>query len=92
MATTIKHKPKGLYREHDYNRVFQYICRHKAEHDGNSPTVREIMWGCGISSTSVALYILRSLENDGRITMQGGSVTRTRSIQVVGGRWEAPAV
>jgi len=84
------HKPKRLYREHDYNRVYQYICRYKSEHDGNSPTVREIMRACGISSTSVALYILRALEDEGRITMRSGGTPR--GIQVVGGRWEAPAV
>jgi hypothetical protein len=81
--------PKGRYREHNYNRVLQYIIRYKTEHDGKSPTVREIMRGCGIGGTCATRYILLALEEEGRIKLQAGGV---RGIQVVGGRWEAPAL
>ncbi len=69
-------------RVHDPELIFAYICQYKAEHDGNSPTLREIMDGCQVSSTSVVVYILDRLENAGRLTRNGGK------IEITGGKWE----
>ena len=67
-------------------RIFQYVCRYKATHDGCSPSFEEIMDGVeGVSSTSAVSYNLDKLEGAGRIRMAEG---QNRSIQVVGGRWE----
>lgn len=66
--------------------VFDCIVRHKAEHDGNSPTIREIMDGVGaFSSTSTTLACLRRLQAKGWIAT--GENGRYRNISVIGGRW-----
>lgn len=65
--------------------IFNFIVTYKRAHDGNSPTVRQIMESCDISSTSVVAYNLARLVVDGRIRITGNRVTR--SIEVVGGRW-----
>lgn len=71
------------------DKLFAYIVRYKAAHDGNSPTMREIV-GAGVAgaSTSVASYTLHALEQQGRIRLSG--TTQARSIEVVGGRWLPP--
>jgi hypothetical protein len=73
-----------------YNRstVYTYICQYKAAHDGASPTLREIMQACGISSTSVARYILDDLASNDLIRLPSGIAAR--GIMVTGGRWIAP--
>lgn len=68
--------------------IYAYIVRHKLEHDGVSPTVREILVEVGISSTSVVCYHLGLLEEAGKIVRMEGE---PRGIVVVGGRWVAPA-
>lgn len=50
-------------------RIYQFIVDFKAQHDGNSPSVREIMTAAGITSTSVTDYHLRALERQGRIRL-----------------------
>lgn len=65
--------------------VFEFIIAFKKSHDGNSPTVREIAEGCGISSTSVVTYYLGRLEEEGRITRP--DLGTACSIEVPGGRW-----
>ena len=70
--------------------VYKYICRHKATHDGNAPTLRQIAAGSGLSITSTATvtHHLRRLENAGlvRLSKKGGSC----GIEVVGGKWTPP--
>lgn len=68
--------------------ILAYIVRHKLEHDGVAPTVREIVEEAGISSTSVVCYHLGLLEAEGRIRRMK---KEPRAIAVVGGRWVAPA-
>lgn len=68
--------------------IFAFIVRHKLEHDGVAPTVREILGAVGISSTSVVCYHLALLEEAGRIRRMEGE---PRAIVVVGGQWVAPA-
>jgi len=72
----------------DDDQVFKFIVDYKREHDGLAPTVREIMRGVGVGSTSVVVYHLERLEGQGRIRLLGWG--RSRGIMVVGGRWEYP--
>lgn len=69
--------------------ILAFIVAYKREHDGNSPTVREITEKCDISSTSVTAFNLRRLVALGCIRM-GGSGVKARGIEVVGGKWIAP--
>lgn len=71
------------------NEVLGFIVNFKKVHDGNSPTYREIMAGCGLASTSLVAYYLDDLEERGKILRpaRGGNV---RVIEVVGGRWVGP--
>jgi len=71
-----KHNPQDLLR---------YIVRYKTAHDGNSPTLREIMAACGISSMGTTRGILRRLVRDGFIRLPGRR--DARAIEVIGGRW-----
>jgi SOS-response transcriptional repressor LexA len=72
--------------KHDPQAVYAFIVQYKFAHDGNSPTVREIMENCHISSKSVASSQLQKLEHDGKIRL-GIQSKRARSICVVGGQW-----
>ena len=56
--------------------VYQFILSFKAQYDGNSPTIREIAGGCGISSTSMVEYYLDKLVKDGRIILTKASGSR----------------
>lgn len=63
--------------------VMDFIIAYKKAHDGNSPSIREIMVGCDISSTSTVSYHLNKLAKKGRITRSRAN----RSIEVKGGAW-----
>lgn len=76
-----------MTREERMVAVLEFIIGYKVEHDGMSPTVKEIGAQVGISSTSVVCYHLDLLEADGRIRRPFG---KARGIEVVGGRWVAP--
>jgi predicted transcriptional regulator len=62
-------------------RVFEFIVAFKHEHDGNSPTIREIMVNCRISSTSMVCFYLNQLVAKGLIKRPDAN------IEVVGGKW-----
>lgn len=64
--------------------VFAYICHHKATHDGNSPSCRQIADAMGYAGPSPAHYHVRKLEDYGWISVVDGT------IEVNGGRWIAP--
>lgn len=68
--------------------VYAYIVSYKMDHDGNSPTIREICTACGFSSTSVAYYNLHKLERAKLIRFR--KAYRARQIDVVGGKWLPP--
>lgn len=51
--------------------VFNFIHKYKLEHNGNSPTVREIVEGTATKSTSHVSSILYKLEMGGYITLLG---------------------
>ncbi len=78
--------PNPAKRRHDLGQLFGFIIAFKSEHDGNSPTMREIMRGCAIPSTSVCSYNLELLEASGRIRLCREGVHASR-IEVVGGVW-----
>jgi hypothetical protein len=69
--------------------VFAWIVSYKRAHDGNSPTLRELMSGCGLSSLSVTFECLRRLTAAGLIARQITPDKRglSRSIVIVGGCW-----
>lgn len=69
---------------HSRERVLGFIIEYKKKNDGCAPTYREIMAGCEITSSSLCQYILRKLEADGKIVLDGRAV---RNIRVVGGQW-----
>ena len=64
------------------NSVLKFVIRHKAEHNGNSPSYEEIMSACGIKSKSHVGVILDRLEASGLLESEG-----TRSIKIPNSRW-----
>ena len=73
--------PKIKYSREE---VLNYIIAYKTANDGNSPTMREIMRACRVSSTSLVSYILRDLQDAKKIRVVDGS----RGIMVTGGSWK----
>lgn len=65
-------------------KIYHFIIRFKKEHDGNSPSTREITEACEISSTSVTNYHLGMLEEDGLLKL---NFNTPRMIEVTGGEW-----
>ena len=68
--------------------LYRYIVDYKRAHDGNSPTLREIVDAGLASSTSVADYRLAALEEAGLIRRP---CSGARTIEVVGATWSPPA-
>ena len=64
--------------------VYDFIIKYKINNDGLSPTLREIMAGTDITSTSIASYYLGILEGVGLIHHNPNI---SRGIRVVGGKW-----
>lgn len=62
--------------------VFDFLVKYKTKHNGNTPSLREIMVGCNISSTSVVNYHLMKLEIGGKIKREG-----IRGIEIPGSTW-----
>ena len=71
------------------DKMLAFIIGYKKQHDGNSPTYREIMQATGVSSTSTVAYHLERLEVAGVIE-RPQMVGNARIIEVVGGRWVEP--
>jgi hypothetical protein len=68
--------------------AYEFIVTYKHGHDGNSPTYREIMEGCGISSTSMVVFYLTKLEQRGLIRRPEPEIgARYAKIEVIGGQW-----
>jgi len=66
------------------DRVYAFIVAYKQAHDGNSPTYRQILKACNISSTSVVEYHIRHLIADNRLRKVN------RSFEIIGAHWLAP--
>lgn len=69
-----RHSIDGDYVRLD---VLQYI-RDFIEDEGYSPSVRDIMYGCGFSSTSSVSHHLRVLREKGKITYQNNVARSVR--------------
>jgi DNA-binding MarR family transcriptional regulator len=71
--------------------ILEFIVAFKREHDGLSPTFREIAKGMNYGTTTIN-YHLGELESRGLIAFLGSSEyrrdSRSRAIMVKGGRWE----
>lgn len=68
--------------------IYDFIIKRKKQHDGNSPSVREIARHCDIPSTSIVNYHLGKLAEQGLIELSGNG--KARMIIVTGGQWVAP--
>ncbi len=67
-------------------RIFNFILEHKRRHDGNSPTIREIMTAVGLKSMSVVIYHRNRLVAAGKIRLVGTQHS-SNQIEVIGGKW-----
>lgn len=65
--------------------IFQFVMQYKKEHDGNSPSMREIVEGCGFDNVSVVYNGVKRLVQRGKF--KDPVYRRSRGIEVVGGRW-----
>lgn len=79
-------RSRTTWLKHNPEEILAFIIRYKREHDGNSPSMREIMRNCNISSNAVAFNVLRRLEREGRIRLEHRCGV-ARSIAIPGGRW-----
>lgn len=64
--------------------IFDFIVQYKQEHDGNSPTIREIGDAVGLRSSSTVNYYLQRLVKEKKIYIADNL---SRSIEVIGGSW-----
>jgi len=67
------------------NRILEFIIQYKREHEGASPSFREICAGCYLASVSTVKYHLEELERTGRIERDEDNPNR--NIRVPGGEW-----
>ena len=74
-----KFKEQKMSKDND---VLKFVIRHKAEHNGNSPSLEEIKNACEIKSKSHVSQILDKLEKNGLLESEG-----TRSIKIPNSRW-----
>lgn len=68
------------------SRIYAFIVAYKTEHNGNSPTVRQMMKAMNFKTPSAVVKHLDKLVNQGKIRQEEGS----RGIIVVGSKWEGP--
>jgi hypothetical protein len=73
----------------ELQRLYRYLVNYKLEHDGNSPSYREIQAACGISSSSMVAYKLGRLRRLGLIDWPANKPVR--NIIIIGGAWRPPA-
>ncbi len=67
--------------------IYNFIISYKEQHDGNSPSIREIGTAVGDNSTSHVRYLLDLLVSSGLVRFIPETA---RSIEVVGSRWVSP--
>lgn len=75
-----------IVRNSRKERTLLYIIRYKADNDGNSPTINEMIVGTGQNQSSVrsSLY---ALESEGRIKIDNVGHIK---VKVVGAKWSPP--
>lgn len=67
-----------------FGEMYDAIVAYKRAHDGNSPSVRNLMAICNYNSTAAVMHALEALEAEGLIT-RGYNISR--HICVAGGAW-----
>lgn len=67
-------------------KLLEYLKGYKSTHDGNTPTVRQMIDGANMSTANRVYRCLLALENDGKISL-GGPDRKQLHISIVGGRW-----
>lgn len=77
-------RPPLTFRERD---ALAAIIRHKATHDGNSPTYRDIAAAIGLKSTSNVFDLIETLQQKGYIAI---TPNKKAQINVLGGCWTSP--
>lgn len=65
--------------------IYRFIVRFKRENGGDSPTLREIMAGVGLPTTSLVYYHLNLLEDAGKIVRP--KRTKASRIAIPGAQW-----
>ena len=76
---------KQMHRQR-LNELMSFIIGYKRQHDGCSPTIREMVANTSYTSTSVLIYSLNRLEKEGKIKYSSEN-GESRRIMVVGGKW-----
>lgn len=66
---------KFQHKDYDYDEVLNFVCSFW-EQNLRSPSIRDVVSGCELTSTSVANYILDSLAEDGKIVFIHDSTAR----------------
>lgn len=69
-------------------RVYRFLVDYMTTHHGLPPSVREIMIGAKISSTSMVVYLLRKLADKEKIVFIEGS--SARNFYLPGATWTPP--
>lgn len=69
--------------------ALRFIIKFKVEHGGISPTIREVMYGIGLRSTSSTRNVLFRLADTGLINLKWGEY---RNIEVVGETYLPPII
>lgn len=73
--------------------VLDCIIAHKLTHDGNSPSIRQLMRLLRLHSEASVYYHLQTLRRAGLIrTPSHNGLRLARSIEVVGAAWTPPPV
>ena len=72
-------KPGEINRQ----QLMEFIVAYKQANDGLSPTVRDMMDGCNLSSSSLVNHHIEVLVKQGKLRRVGYH----RNLAVVGGRW-----
>lgn len=62
-------------REIDYDAIERYIIEYWSSFM-SSPSIRDVMAGCNLSSTSVTDYVLKALAEDGKIVFRNNNRAR----------------
>lgn len=64
--------------------IYDFIVSYKMEHDGNSPSYREIANGCGLASTNSVHAYVHALIDSGDLEQKNGKLCTTD------GQWFLP--
>lgn len=72
--------------KYNYEKIFQWIVQYCRDNHGHFPSHRELVEYCGISSTSVATYILNRMYEKGWLTAWDDWAGRIR-YAVAGSVW-----